>query len=220
MTPIRSATLAVLCLLSICHAALAESEEEAIRKTFDDYRAAVLANDGRAAEHLLSKGTIDYYGQMRELALRASSEALQSQALVGQMQVLLLRIRMDPAQLEAMAGSELLIHSVEQGWIGKEGIARAQLGRLSIEDSTAVAHAEIGGQDFGPAFYFVKKGGGVWRFDLLPTLDSSNGSLEATAEQRGISGRELILMLVEATVGHEVDGGVWNPLLPAPEQAE
>jgi hypothetical protein len=220
MTPIRSAALAVLCLLGVCHAALAESETEAVRKTFDDYRAAVLANDGRAAEYLLSKGTVDYYGEMRELALRASSESVQSQTLVDQMQVLLLRIRMDPAQLEAMSGSELLIHSVERGWIGKEGITRAQLGKLSIEESTAVAHAEIGGQDFGPAFYFVKEGGGGWRLDLLPTLKSSNDSLEAAAEQRGISGREFILMLVEATVGYELDAGVWNPPLPTPEPVE
>jgi len=217
---IRAAALALLCLMSVCPAALAGSEEEAIRKAFEAYRTALLASDGRAAEYLLSKGTIDYYVELRDLALYAPSESLQGQTLVDQMQVLLLRIRMDPEQLEAMSGSELLVHSVEQGWIGKEGITRARLGKLRIAESSAVAHAEINGQDIGPAFHFVKEAGDIWRLDLLPTLESSNASLEFAAERRGISGRELLLMLIESSVGHEVDAGAWNPPIPAPQPVE
>jgi hypothetical protein len=216
MKPTRSTALALLCVLGLCHAAHADSDEEAIREAFGAYRAAVLANDGRAAEQRLSRGTIDYYATMRELALYAPSESVHGQTLVDQMQILLLRIRMDPAQLEAMSGSELLVHWVERGWIGKEGIARVQLGRLEVGDSRAVGRGEVGGQDIGPVYHFIREAGGAWHFDLLPTLESSDDSLEAAAEQRGITGRELILMLVEATVGYEVDAGVWNPLLPTP----
>lgn len=216
MIRMGSAILVVLCLLNICLTALAGSEADGIRRTFEDYRSALLSNDGRAAEKLLSRKTVDYYAEMRELALYASSKSLQSQLLVTQMQVLLLRIRMDPKPLEAMSGSELLVCSVEQGWIGKEGVSRAQLGKLKIEESSAVAHAEINGQDIGPAFYFAKEAGDSWRLDLLPTVEASNAALRLAAEQQGIPERELILMLIESTVGHEVDAGAWNPLLAAP----
>lgn len=210
----RCAVLVTI-LLGLAPNAQANPEEQAIRHVFASYRTAVLSGDGEVGAKLLSQTTIEYYDQMRHLALYGSGETVRNLSLINQMQVLLFRARMDPMHLKSMSGHDVLAYAIKQGWTGKSSIVQLQIGKVLIEDPVAVAHGVFNGQDAGPAFRFVKEAG-AWRFDLLPMLQASNAALQMSAMQQGISERDFMLILIESVVGRKLGPEMWEPPLKAP----
>jgi hypothetical protein len=122
-------------------AALGSTADEAqmVRQVFEKYKQAVLSDNGEAAASLLSQGTIDYYGDMQQLAVCASPQEVRNQSMVNRMQVLLLRWRVPPEVLPQMSELELVTYAVNQGWIGKSGVVTVDIGDVTVSDSVALA---------------------------------------------------------------------------------
>jgi hypothetical protein len=194
----------------IAIAANAEPETEAVQTVFAGYRSKILAGEGDAAAALLSQNTVDYYDEMRQLALFASAEAVRAQSLVNQMQVLMLRMRVPTEELESMKARDLIAHAVDQGWIGKNSVLQLQPGKVIAEGDVAVLHVFVDGQDAGPMFRFNREQGS-WRLDLVPTTQASNLSLQMAAKRQGVSESELLAMLMESVLGKKLGPEAWTP---------
>lgn len=213
---LRSLVLIVGVLVSVlpAHAQPAD-QAETIRAVFAGYRTALLARDGESAVNLLSQSTIDYYGEMQQLALYGSRETVQSLSLVNQMQVLLLRLRLEPARLKGMSPRQLMVHAVDQGWIGENSVLKTRIGPVSVEGRVAIANAIVDGQTSALTFRFVNEAKG-WHLDLVPTVQASNAALQLAAKQRGVSELDFISLLVESAVGRKVGPSVWQPPFAKP----
>lgn len=190
--------------------ASAEDAEEAVREAFSAYRSALLAGNGERAAGLLSGSTHDYYDEMRALALYGDADAVKGQSLVNQMQVLLLRLRVAPDQLESSSPGAIIALAVDQGWIGKSSVLELQPGKVLSEGDVAVLHVLVEGRDAGPAFRFQREAG-AWHLDLLPTLQASNAALQMAARKQGVPEDEFALVLMESVLGRKIGAEAWVP---------
>jgi hypothetical protein len=192
--------------------ALADDAED-IRQVFGSYRAALLAGQGEAAAVLLSRSTHAYYDEMRRLALFGDAASVQRLSMVDQINVLLLRLRIPVDELERLSPQELIVHAVNQGWIGKNGVSNTQAGEVLTEGDVAVVHAIVGGRDAGPMFRFNREDG-AWRLDLVPTMRAVNAALQTAAQAAGVSEQQFMLGAIGSVVGRRVGPEAWVPPRP------
>jgi hypothetical protein len=191
--------------------ASASEDGDAIRDVFRAYRSAILEGRGQDAADLLGQSTLDYFDRMRTLALDGDAAAVQSTALVDQMQIMLFRLRVPTKTLETLSAKALIAYSVEQGWIGKKGVQKVTPGKVQSEKDGALLHVNVDGEDAGPAFRFYREAKG-WRLDLVPTLKATDGILRSTALHAGVPHTEYILKVMSLALDTEVGDEAWEPL--------
>jgi len=210
--------LALLAMLSTPAGVLASEDGDAVRDVFRKYRQAILRDDGGTAASLLGQSTLDYYDEMRRLAIYGDAEAVQSQLLVDQMQILLFRLRVPVETLESLSPKGLVSFSVEQGWIGKSGVSKVEPGRVQSKEDIAIMHVIIDGKDGGSGFRFDREANG-WRLDLVSTLKNSNAMFAGAARREGVSNNRYMLAVMGNALKREVGDEVWVPLRTS-EEAE
>lgn len=187
--------------------------EEAVRQSFAEYKRAVMADDGAAAAAQLSAPTVQWYGQMQDLALHGSKEELEQLGPLEKIQVLAFRQRVPADELRTMTPRQLVAYSVTHGWIGKVGTGRSELGTVAASSGTAVANVLLGGKDSGQQYHFVREDG-RWLFNQLPTLEASADALKAAAAQRGVPVDQFVQELIESGSGKKITPDLWQPPFP------
>lgn len=188
-------------------------EAQRVRQVFQGYKQAVLSDNGEAAASFLSQETIDYYGEMQQLAVCASPQEVRNQSMVNRMQVLLLRWRVPPELLPQMSELELVVYAVNQGWIGKSGVVTMDIGDVAVSDSVALAQALKNDQPSSIKFRFLKQSG-AWKFDLMPLLQMFNVAFKELATQSGIEENDFIFMMLESVAGKQPTEQIWQPVSP------
>ena len=182
----------------------------AIRDVFDNYRSALLAGDGAAAHGFLSQSSIDFYVEMRDLALTAPRAELEVRSLVDRLHVLTLRYVLAPQRLESMEPVDVVAYAVESGLIGQGTLQRQELDEITVEGDEAEATilSEGSGTEF--TYSFVEDPGG-WRMDLLGILDAANETFRDLIEREGISETTFIFDTIEVITGQRPTKVIWNP---------
>ena len=187
--------------------------QEAVRQSFAEYKRAVMAEDGAAAAAQLSTATVQWYGNMQDLALHGSKEEVEQLGPLEKIQVLAFRQRVPAAELRTMSARQLVAYSVTHGWIGKVGTGRSELGTVAASSGTAVANVLLGGKDSGQQYHFVREDG-RWLFNQLPTLEASADALKAAAAQRGVPVDQFVQELIESGSGKKITPDLWQPPFP------
>ncbi len=189
----------------------AAATPQAVERAFQDYKVAVLNGDGVAAAALVTQQTYDYYGQIADHALPLDQGGLNKLHVMDRMAVLQLRYQMSRAQLESMSGAEIVAYAVDQGWIGKDGVSRLQVGPFTVNGDTASAAALGGdGQETSLRLHFVKEGD-RWRLDLMRMLLVTRVAIAQAIQQTGMSENDFILYALEAMTGRRPGLDIWSP---------
>ena len=188
-------------------------EAQMVRQVFEKYKQAVLSDNGEAAASFLSQKTIDYYGDMQQLAVCASPQEVRNQSMVNRMQVFLLRWRVPPDVLPQMSELELVTYAVNQGWIGKSDVVTLDIGDVAVSDSVAFAQVVKNDQSSMMKFQFLKESG-AWKLNLQPLLQVSNVAFKELATQSGIEENEFIFRLLESLEGRQPTEQIWQPAFP------
>ena len=192
----------------------AGSAEADIRAVFDNYRAALLAGDGAAAHGFLSRSSIDFYVEMRDLALTAPRAELGARSLVEQLHVLTLRYVLAPQRLESMEPVDVVAYAVEAGLIGQGTLQQQELDEITVDGDEAEATIVSEGSGTEFTYTFVNDSGG-WKMDLLGILDSANETFRDLIEEEGISETTFIFDTIEVITGQRPTKVLWNPPNPA-----
>lgn len=189
------------------------SAESAIRGVFDSYRSALLAGDGAAAYEFLSQSSIDFYVEMRDLALTAPRAELVARSLVDRLHVLTLRYVLAPQRLESMEPVDVVAYAVESGLIGQGTLQQQGLDEITVDGDEAEATilSEGSGTEF--TYSFVQDPGG-WKMDLLGVLDSANETFRDLIEEEGISETTFIFDTIEVITGQRPTRVLWDPPNP------
>lgn len=200
-------------------AALAQTAEEAVRRAFERYRAALLARDGAAAAGLVTAGSHAYYERLRDLALSAGPDALRAEPLAEQLAVLRLRHEFTAEELAPLSGRELIATSVAEAWNSPQALAALELGEVTAADGTATALVTDRRGDL-PVRFLFRAEDGAWKLDLADLSGRAETALardlERAREQTGLALPELLVRVVQATSGHLVDRDLWQPLTAPP----
>jgi hypothetical protein len=192
---------------------VAPNNPEAVRAVFVGYKSAILNSRGDEAISYLARPTIDQYEKYRILALTAPEDELRGEGFMTRMQVLMLRQRVPLEKLEAMDGHALLVHAVNEGWIGKNSVSGVELGEVQINENFAAAGVLLAGAPSPQVFQFMGEEG-TWKLDLLFTLKAAEPALRQKAKEAGMEEDQMILLLLETVSGRRADPNIWKPLRP------
>lgn len=191
--------------------AAAQDEAAAVRDSFLDYKAAILGGDGETAAELVTARTHALYRGFADSALTLDKPGLDGLHVMDRMSVMQLRHQMTRRQLEGMSGSEIVAYAVDQGWIGKDGAARLQVGDFTVDGDFASAPILGGdGKETLLRMRFAHEDG-VWRLDLVELMALTRVAIVQAIRQTGMSEDEFILFALEATSGRRPGPEIWNP---------
>jgi hypothetical protein len=183
----------------------------AVERGFAAYKSALVRRDGDGAAATVSRNSLAYYDRMRGLALFASRSELAELEGTERMLVLALR-HQAPRELLANGAPEALVaHAVDAGLVSDTGIARTELGQVTVHDDRARCWIVVDGQPTRGVLQFALEDG-RWKFDLEFAMQSSAGLIAALANEAGMSEDEVILELLTRGSGKPVGPDIWQPL--------
>lgn len=203
-------TLSLLVLLLQPLAALAGPVEE-VKKSFDTYKTAILAANGKAAAAVVTQGSRDYFRKLADQALTLDREGMHALSLSDRLYAMLLRHSLDPARLEAMSGEEVVSYAVDEGWIGREGAEQLQLGNYKVDGDTAsgtILRPDGGATSF--KMVFVKENG-HWLLDLVALMQLTRTAFEYAVQQSGIDEDTFVMLMLEQGSGRAPRPDIWEP---------
>jgi hypothetical protein len=130
----------------------------------------VVADDGPAAASLVTAASVAYFGEVKDLVLHASRDELASRSAATRIQVLILRQLLEPERLRAMSSEEVMAFAVTSKAIGEDLRSYDEIADVVVEGDHAVGlRAAWGRPDAYPLH--LRREDGVWRFDLIPTVE-------------------------------------------------
>ncbi len=204
--------LAVMCAAAVGvlpAPAAAGDDESAIKATFNRYKAAVLAKNGKAAVAVVDAKTLAYYARMRRDALRAPKTTVKNMGLMDKLMVLSLRARFGK-KLRGMTARSVFIAAVDQGMVGAGGVRRGAIGNVRVRGSQALATMLHKGRPTPMNWSFIKERG-TWRLQLTPLIKLAEPALRQTIKQFKKPEDEVLIMLLKMVNKTPVTPAVWHP---------
>jgi hypothetical protein len=199
----------VLAAIALAAAALGCGESEAVREqkvraAYADYKKAAMSGDGAAAAALLSSITVNHFGHLRDLALHASADEVKGHSAVNQLSIFRLRHFVAAEELATWSAEKTLAHALSNGWIGRDLVAQVELGRVELHGGGALGEVLVNGFDNG-WWHILLEEDGRWRFELLQGYGISESEFSGLARDHGLGKTELVLAVLRAQAGGEID---------------
>jgi hypothetical protein len=216
MSSIKLFTVAaILAAIALANQAAHRPEAEAARDAFKGYKQALINHDGEAAAAFVSKGTVDYYGKIKELALRGERQTVAGLPILDKMTVLMLRLTYRADTLENMTATSLFASAVEKELFNMDTVVSSEVGKVKVSGERAsitLINRGVENQAFLPLFV---KEGRSWKLDSTALFGILGWALEKSAKDSGLSEDEFLVEILSKTTGKEVTNTIWEPLHPA-----
>jgi len=187
-------------------------DENAIRDCWTLYKDSILDRDGITAITCVSSSTLDYYGEMKDIALTGDESEVKNLSIANMLMVLMLRHLVDPDELATMTSEDLIIYAIDRGWIGEDSVVNSEIGKITISNNRAFAVYLMGGEETSLRYEFVLEND-QWKFDLASLIPITNTALRETLEANGINEHEFIFLTLESISGIKVSDDIWQPLV-------
>ncbi len=181
----------------------------AIEAVFEEYRRHLLDRNGDGIPPLVSPNTVDYYGELAQLAATAGPDALARRSLIDRFTVARLRVDLSADQLAAMDGPAMLAYGVDQGYIDESSVADNQLGDIRIAGDRGFAQLMVRSKPTEVDYEFVRVGPD-WKFDLAATFPLANAAFSQSAREGGMTDDEFVFEMIELTTGEPVDASIYE----------
>jgi hypothetical protein len=198
----------VICALMICDYIYA-GEVQDINNSFSFYKKTLTDNNPVLAVGLITQSSLDYYADLKRLALHANSDQIKNLDFSQKMLVLIFRMRITKNELQGMSARQLVMHAIKNGWISKAAMKNYTLGEINITGSTAYAEYKKAGRPSKSKLVFVKEEG-AWKFDLVALMSEADKYMKAYADRANVSENKLVEALVERSTGQKVTPALWN----------
>lgn len=182
-----------------------------VRKSFLDYKTAILTADGDAAAAVVTRDSQAYFRQLADQALTLDRDALHRIHLSDRIYAMLLRHSLEAAELQRMTGSDVVSFAVDEGWIGKDGASRLQLGNYQVDGDTATGTIlQADGSETTFKMQFAKENG-RWLLDLAALMNLTRVAFEYAVQQSGLGEDEFVLLMLEQGTGRRPGPEIWSP---------
>jgi len=191
------------------------ADQTALRTTMQHWTNAVVDEDKDELSKVLSRDSLAFYTDLKELALRGNSEQLAALDFPDQMQVLLLRSMVKPVALEEMAADDVVLFAVKKGMIGVNLRKSDVLAEIVIDGDTARGRLHKFGDPAKPdrySQYFVREDGG-WRVQIRGELERISTAFERFYERLGIPPAEAAFLIVETRLLRKIMPADFDPPL-------
>lgn len=210
-TASRFRTLIALLIASLTGTAFGGDEDE-VRKAWENYRTAILAQDGDAAYALIDRGTRGYYHELLQAVIYARPRDMPQLMIMVKLAVIQSRRDIPAAQLLEFDAEAYFEHSVERGWFSKETMRTISLVAIEVDGDRARSSVERDGQIVRSGYEFRREDG-AWRINLMPALIAGEWALQQIVGASGKAEDDFIFDLVEAHSGARPDASIWEPVV-------
>lgn len=186
-------------------------DQEEIIKVFEDYKSAVLADNGPKAAKFVSSEIFQYFDKMKFAALNYDREKLQSELTVAdQITVLRLRKELPAKKIKKLSGKALFINAINQQWLDKEYLPKVSLVNISAKNGVALADHMVDGYNTGAKVRFIYENRG-WKFDPYALLAGSEVAFERGLPKDLEQRNQVITAAIESTIGSPIDLKLFEP---------
>jgi len=188
-----------------------QTEEQNVKKTFEDYKSAILNDKGEQAVEQVDTKTIAYYGDILEKVKTADSLQIDKFSLMDKLMILVIRHRISKEEIMTTNGKQLLVTAIKMGMVGKSSVINNEVGAVKVNGNFASGELLVRGQKTPLAFEFHKENG-AWKLDLTAIFPAGEAAFRQMVKQSGEPENEYLLSLIELTTGKEPGQEVWVPV--------
>ena len=184
-----------------------------VHESFEHYRTAILSKDGETAVQYLNQASINYYDDMLKDALYLKESEFEERTILDKLMILRLRMNFSAKELKKMNGRELIVYSIQKGWIGKSSVINIEISEeTKIKGDWATIEVMQNGQGSGLNFIFQKEND-IWKLDIKEIFKISNMTLAYLIKQSDCTEKEFIEMVLENTDNKKVSKSYYKPML-------
>ena len=206
MKQISSAFLILLSLTLFAQ----KNEVQAVKASFENYKAAILNDRGEEAVQFVDSRTIKYYGDLLEHVKKADSTAVEGLSVMDKLMIFTIRHRAAKEEILSFDGKGLLVYAIKSGMVGKNSVVNSSIGDVTIEGSFAKGQFLSNGQKAPFSFHFYKEEES-WKVDLTSIFPASTMVLKKIVEDSGQPENEFIFSLLEMVSGKKPGAEIWLP---------
>lgn len=185
-------------------------ESDAVLRALVAYHDALGRGDGKDAVRWATAKTVAFYDEVRELALHAQPAEVRKLSPLTKLTVLIVRAQLKPTELKDLDGAAVMALAVERGWISREPLVTADLGKTTIKGDEARIEHKLKGK--ATWTYRLLKEKGDWRFDVTSAFPAAEVVLQAWMVDQGKKEEELLLELVKKATGTQPTEAIWQAL--------
>lgn len=197
----------------------ASRSPEAVTRAFTRFATASTPNNGAELTKLVTKGSLEYFEETRDLALYAGPDELDEASIERLTFILLFRTlpTLDPEELRAMSAEEVVAYVLDNKLLETRVQPGDRLAELSIEDGVARAKVVASEKDVHVSVAQMRWERGDWRYDLLPHVELMGKNLLDIADEKGLPPGQYVVALVEVRAfGAKIVSDTFQPLFPKP----
>lgn len=179
-----------------------------VRAAFNNYKNAVLAQEGAKVIQYITKNTLDYFEGILEKIKFADKETILGSSLADQTQILILRRFFSKEEIFGFDGAKLYAASIDQGLMGAQ-LEKMSIGLVAIKGDKGKAQMVLDGTKTAIFFDFLKEGK-QWKIDITTTLIMTTRSVETQARKAGLSTTQYLVDMLQLNESEKEQ--IWEPL--------
>jgi len=187
------------------------SEEELVRKSFENYKKAILNDNGDEAVKYVDSRTIKYYSEILELVKTADSTKVETLSILDKVMVFSVRHRTSREDILSFDGKSLLVYAIKSGMVGKNSVSNNSIGDVTINNDFSKGQFIANGQK-APFYLHFYKEDEQWKIDLTSLFTVSEMALKKMIEETGQNENEFIFSLLKMITGKKTDHEIWKPM--------
>lgn len=207
----RKISLLSLALIVFISCSAQKKEEKAVRKSFDDYKSAILNDKGEEAVNYVDSRTISYYSEILNTTINADSLTVNSLVLMDKLMVLIIRHKTTKEDILSFDGRGLLIYAIDEGMVGKNSVANSIIGEVKIDGDFAKGQL-IANEQKTPIYYHFYKEKGEWKIDLTSIFSIGTMAFKKMVDESGQEENEYLYMLLEMSTGKKPSADIWKQI--------
>lgn len=202
----------LIILLSVQDTFGQKSEEKLVKKSFENYKTAILNDRGNEAVLYVDIRTIKYYSDILDLVKTADSAIIETLSILDKLMVFSIRHRTSKEDILSFDGKSLLVYAIKSGMVGKNSVANNSIGDVIIDSDFAKGQFIANGQKAPFYFHFYKEEG-QWKVDLTSLFPVSTVAIKKMAEDSEQSENEYLFYLLEIITGEKPGAEIWRPII-------
>ena len=208
---IKNLTLLLLFALTLNSCTAQKKEEKQVRKSFENYKSAILNDKGEEAVKFVDSRTIKYYSDILVKIKGADSVEVNSLGLMDKIMVFSIRHRATPAEILSLDGKGLLVFAIKKGMVGKNSVANNTIGDIEVDGTFAKGQFIFNGEKAPFYFHFYKEDE-IWKIDLTSVFYIGTAAFRKMQEDSGLDENEFLFSLLERLTGRKPGSEIWKKI--------
>ncbi len=186
--------------------------QELVRQSFDDYKSAIMNDQGELAIKYLDENTIGYYDRISKLTRVANREEILQLPFMDKIIILSIRMKATPEEIKSFNGERLLVFAIKNGMVGKDSVANNSIGDVVIEDNAVKGEILVKEKKTKIFMSFNQDEVGNWKIDLTSLFEVSSATFEKILAESSEDEETIILSMLEVTFGEKPKSSIWDSL--------